>query len=136
MTKIFLIIALIILAVWLLRKMYPVGKKHLYAKAKVPGELSSHNRAYEAVSIHSYKGGCTDAEQLAGQRFLLSEAPVLPLESCASEKCHCIYMHHIDRRGGIDRRVIHESEEAFLSTPEYQNRRISRGRRASDLALA
>jgi hypothetical protein len=136
MTKIILIIALIILAIWLLRKMFPVGKKHLYGRAKGPEELSSHNHAYEAVSIHSYKDRCTAAEQVAGQRFLSSEAPPLPLKSCTSEKCHCVYIHHSDRRAGTDRRVIHESEEAFLSSPGYHNRRICRGRRASDLALA
>ena len=136
MTKIFLIIALIILAIWLLRKMFPVGKKSSYGRAKVPGKLSSHNRTYEAVSIHSYKGGCADAEQLAGQRFLSNEAPAIPLKSCSSEKCHCVYMHHSDRRSGTDRRVIYDSVEAFLSTPEYHNRRIYRGRRARELASA
>jgi hypothetical protein len=131
----FLILTLIILAAWLLSKIFPVGKKHLYGRAKGPGKLSSHNHAHEAVSIHSYKECCTAAEQVAGQRFLSSEAPPLPLESCTSQECHCVYMHHSDRRGGGDRRLVHETKEAFLSSSGYQFRCHSGGRRVSDLAF-
>jgi hypothetical protein len=135
MAKSLLIVALIFLGIWLLRKMFPVGTKPLSGTAKGPEELPSNNNAYAAVSIHSYKDRCTAAEQVAGHRFLSNEAPPLPLESCTSEKCHCVYMHHSDRRGGADRRVIHKPEETIVYAG-YQNRRLSRCRRASDLALA
>jgi hypothetical protein len=131
----FLILTLIILAAWLSPKMFPVGKKHLSGRAKGPGKLSSHNHAYEAVSIHSYKECCTAAEQVAGQLFLSSEAPPLPLKSCTSQACHCVYMHHSDRRGGIDRRLLHGNKETLFSSSAYQLRCHSGGRRMRDLAF-
>ena len=127
MVQIILIIVLVVLAIWLLRKVFP-------AQAISPS--SSNHNAYEAVSIHPYKDRCTDAQQVAGQRFLSSEAPPLPLENCTSEKCHCVYMHHSDRRSGTDRRANHNSSEEFLTARGSQNRRSSHGRRASDLAIA
>jgi hypothetical protein len=136
MIKILFILVLLVLTILLSRKMFPVGKKHLYESAKGPEKLSSHSIAHEAVSIHSYKDRCSAAEQVAGQRFLSSEAPAIPLESCASETCHCVYMHHTDRRTGTDQRGIHEPEDEFLSTPGYASRRMTQGRRASDTAFA
>jgi hypothetical protein len=135
MAKNLLIVALIFLSVWLLRKMFPVGLKPLSGVAKGSEELPSDNIVYEAVSIHSYKDRCNAAEQVAGHHFLSSEAPPLPLESCTSEKCHCVYMHHSDRRGGTDRRVTHKPKESIVYSG-YQHRCLSRGRRASDLAFA
>ena len=135
MAKNLLIVALIFLGIWLLRKMFPVGTKALSGTAKGPEGLPSHSFAYEAVSIHSYKDRCNAAEQVAGHHFLSSEAPPLPLESCTSEKCHCVYMHHSDRRGGTDRRVIHGPEGVFVY-PGSHDRRIYLGRRASNLDLA
>jgi hypothetical protein len=136
MIQIPFIIVLIVLTILLSRKMFPVGKKHLYESVKGPEKLSSHSITYEAVSIHSYKDRCSAAEQFAGQRFLSSEAPAIPSESCTSETCHCVYMHHTDRRTGTDQRGIHEPGDEFLSTPGYASRRITQGRRASDTAFA
>jgi hypothetical protein len=131
-----LLIALVLVVIWLLRKMFPGGTQSLYGRAKGTGATSAHNHAYEAVSIHCYTDRCAAAEQVAGQRFLAREAPPLPLASCTSAKCHCVYMHHVDRRGGTDRRVIHPLREPVPSASGYQNRRNSRGRRASDPAVA
>jgi hypothetical protein len=136
MIQILFVIVLIVLTILLSRKMFPVGKNHLYESAKGPEKLSSHSTACKAVSIHSYKDRCSAAKQIAGQRFLSSEAPAIPLKSCTSEACHCVYMHHTDRRTGTDQRGIHEPEDEFLSTPGYVNRRMTQGRRASDTAFA
>ena len=136
MVKLVVIIALILMAVWLSRRLFPVGKKHLYESTKSPDKLASHSSGYEAVTIHSYKDKCLAAAQVAGQRFLSSEAPSIPLESCTSETCHCVYMHHSDRRNGTDRRANHNSSEEFLTARGSQNCRSSHGRRASDLAIA
>jgi hypothetical protein len=131
----FLIITLIILAAWLSPKMFPIGKKHLYRRAKDPEKLSSHSHPHEAVSIASYKECCTAAKQIAGQLFLSSEAPRLPLESCTSKACHCVYMHHSDRRGGSDRRLVHGNKETLSYSSEYQIRCHSGGRRIGDFAF-
>jgi len=136
MLKLLVIIALILMAVWLSRRLFPVGKKHLYESTKDPDKLASHSSAYEAVTIHSYKDKCTAAAQVAGQRFLSSEAPPIPLESCTSETCHCVYMHHADRRTGTDRRGHRESADGYTVLPGQPNRRRTGGRRTSDLAAA
>jgi hypothetical protein len=132
----FIILALIILAALLSPKIFPAGEKYLYRRAKGSRKSSPHNHAYQAVSIHSYKECCAAAEQLAGQLFLSSEAPPLPLKSCTSQACHCVYMHHSDRRGGGNRRLVHGNEETLFSSSAYQLRCRSGGRRISDLAFA
>ena len=136
MVKLLVIIALILMTVWLSRRLFPVGKKHLYESTKGPDKLASHSSAYEAVSIHSYKDKCPAVASLAGERFLSSEAPLIPLESCSSDTCHCVYMHHSDRRTGTDRRGHHESVDGYIVLPGQPNRDIAPGRRASDLAKA
>lgn len=136
MVKLLAIIMLILMAIWLSRRLFPVGKKHFYESTKGPGKLASHSSAYEAVSIHSYKDKCPAVASVAGERFLSSEAPLIPLESCTSETCHCVYMHHSDRRTGTDRRSHHESTDGYTVLPGQPNRRVTRGRRASDLATA
>ena len=136
MVKLLVIVSLILMAVWLSRRLFPVGKKHLYESTKGTDKLASHSSAYEAVSIHSYKDKCPAVASLAGQRFLSSEAPSIPLESCSSETCHCVYMHHSDRRTGTDRRGHHQSADGYTVIPGQPNRRKTRGRRASDLIAA
>jgi hypothetical protein len=136
MMKLIGIVAFILLVIWLSRRLFPVGKKHLYEKAKDPDKLASHDNAYEAVTIHSYKDKCPAAARVAGKRFLSSEAPPIPLESCKSETCHCVYMHHSDRRTGSDRRKHHESADGQTVLQGQPNRRRTGGRRAGDLAAA
>lgn len=136
MVKLLVIVALILMAVWLSRRLFPVGKKHLYESTKDPDKLASHRSTYEAVTIHSYKDKCPAVARVAGQRFLSSEAPLIPLESCTSETCHCVYMHHGDRRTGTDRREHHESADGYTVLPGQPNCRRTSGRRASDLATA
>ena len=136
MVKLLAIIMLILMAIWLSRRLFPVGKKHFYESTKGPGKLASHSSAYEAVSIHSYKDKCPAVASVAGERFLSSEAPLIPLESCTSETCHCVYMHHSDRRTGTDRRGHHEPVGGYTVLPGQPNRGIPSGRRASDLAKA
>jgi hypothetical protein len=40
---------------------------------------------------------CAKVKALAGKRFLVAEAPSLPLEQC-NAKCRCTYKNHSDRR--------------------------------------
>ena len=135
MAQILLIVTFILLSILLFREMFPVWTNPSYRRAKGPKELPSHNKTYPAVSIHSYKDRCTAAEQLVGHRFLSSEAPRLPLRSCTSTKCDCVYMHHGDRRSGTYRRLNHDSVDEYISSPGDANRRIYIGRRAKDLPL-
>jgi hypothetical protein len=136
MAQILLIIGCVLLAVWLLRKVTQGEKRPSFGRAKVPGQLSSVNNPYDAVSIHAYEGSCPAVKQVVRRRFLPSEAPHLPLEACTAGKCHCVYRHHSDRRGGTDRRAGKEFKGGFLSTSKYQNRRVTESRRASACAMA
>lgn len=88
---------------------------------------------YHAVSIECETGTCNAVQQIEGNRFLSSEAPLLPLPDCASEPCNCKYVHHEDRRGvKKDRRssiaLIGKTPQLFVGP----RRRFIDGRRRSD----
>lgn len=86
---------------------------------------------FRAVSC---TGDCAAVREIRGQRFLEREAPSLPLPGCMKSRCHCIYIHHDDRRSGHrDRRGL--SRSSNLPLPE-DRRAGPRGRRATDLAMA
>jgi hypothetical protein len=59
---------------------------------------------YHAVSIKPGAYACSAANDIAGQRFLATEAPNLPLPGCDAAECECHFTHHDDRRTGKDRR--------------------------------
>lgn len=59
---------------------------------------------FHAVSIHYPSGACAAVKALAGERYLSTEAPPLPLPDCTHAKCECRFVHHPDRRSGKDRR--------------------------------
>ncbi len=88
---------------------------------------------WHAVSVDCARQGCLPAQQVSGQRFLSGQAPKLPLVSCSNPMgCRCVYKHHDDRRGG-PRRIIDNGTSLRSSAPFIGNeRRNSRGRRASD----
>ena len=73
---------------------------------------------------------CQTAIDLADQRFLLADAPVLPLPGCASNSCRCAYVRYDDRRE-YHRRASHDMHEAVCHAAGIANRRSFWGRRAS-----
>ena len=91
---------------------------------------NSSGGEYAAVSIHTARNGCPAAERIRGNRFLVREAPRLPLAQCNWSKCQCTYAHHYDRRTGNGDRRRHR--ESFAGN----DRRDSFGRREADLAIA
>ena len=130
-----LILLLLLAAFYVFRYVVP-GRRESALERQNATWTNGNGNPYKAVSIHSYGDVCAAAQQVAGQRFLTDEAPLIPLEDCTAEKCHCVYRHHSDRRRGGDRRGHRDTAEEFLATPGYQNRRNTRGRRAGDLAAA
>ena len=70
---------------------------------------------YHAVSIKPGAYACSAANDIAGQRFLATEAPNLPLPGCDAAKCECHFTHHDDRRTGKDRRSPFTSGGLALS---------------------
>jgi hypothetical protein len=84
---------------------------------------------YHAVSIEAGPSCRQTAEKYRDQRFLSSEAPLLPQPTCDANACECRYVHHEDRRDGCDRRHrVVVNGDSQLS----RDRRTSRGRRVTD----
>ena len=59
---------------------------------------------FHAVSVQSASSACEAAKSIEGKRFLSSAAPRIPLPECDVRECKCRFIHHADRRSGVDRR--------------------------------
>jgi len=106
----------------------PGGVTKKTAKNAVPTRLP-----YHAVSCRSGAGSCEAVEEINGHRFLVEDAPQLPLDACTKERCKCKYLHHQDRRdddGG--RRALYGIKSEFYEYTSKQDRRVKNGRRESD----
>jgi hypothetical protein len=104
---------------------HPAKKPAPAVKAKAPRA----GGAYRAVSISSATECHATAKDGAGKRYLLHEAPRLPLVGCAKPAdCSCKFRKHADRRDG-DRRLLGATETTrWFSGSE---RRKHGGRRAT-----
>lgn len=63
---------------------------------------------WRAVSIAVGEAPCAPVRSLLGKRFLVSQAPRLPLLECPwADDCDCQFRHHDDRRSGtgVERRT-------------------------------
>ena len=78
---------------------------------------------YHAVSIKPGAYACSAANDLAGDRFLASEAPSLPLPGCDAADCDCHFTHHKDRRTGKDRRSPFTSGGIAAATGTFAGER-------------
>jgi hypothetical protein len=87
---------------------------------------------FRSVTIHSTASQppCQTAIDLADQRFLLADAPALPLPGCASNSCRCGFVRYDDRRE-YHRRASHDMHEAVCHAAGIANRRSFWGRRSS-----
>ena len=65
---------------------------------------------------------------LETQRFLSSEAPLLPLAGCTVESCRCRYVHYEDRRER-DRRNSYGRTTDLIPASVGQERRSGTNRR-------
>ena len=130
-----LIIVLLFVAIWLLRNLFPAKPKPKLGHTQWRGDTTAGRQSpFQAVSIHGYAHNCVAVEAVRGKRYLSAETPLLPLEGCGSGDCHCIYLHHMDRRSGNrGRRFAPAYDEDDTAMPGQYNRRLSTGRRASDL---
>jgi hypothetical protein len=104
------------------------------APSAAPTRPKTPVSAYHAVSIKLSDYPCTAARELAGQRFLSSEAPKLPLANCGNPAgCACRFVHHKDRRAGKDRRSPFGPAGFGAATGKFeQEQRKGADRRQSD----
>jgi hypothetical protein len=78
---------------------------------------------YHAVSVKPGAYACSAANDIAGQRFLATEAPSLPLPGCDAAECECHFTHHSDRRSGKDRRSPFTSGGMAAATGSFASER-------------
>lgn len=85
---------------------------------------------YRAVSVQPGGHACPVVLRLEGERFLVSDAPSLPLGGCSRGPCECRYQHHGDRRMALRRYTDRPVFPTHHAGPE---RRLKiAGRRAAD----
>ncbi len=77
---------------------------------------------YHAVEVRAAEGACELARAIRGVRFLSAEAPSIPLPSCTTGRCACVYVHHADRRVG-------QRRDAYLHGAYRQGERQDERRR-------
>jgi len=78
---------------------------------------------YHAVSVKPGAYACSAANNIAGQRFLATQAPSLPLPDCDADTCECHFVHHNDRRTGKDRRSPFTSGGVAAATGTFSGER-------------
>jgi hypothetical protein len=82
---------------------------------------------YAAVAIRPCRRACKEARAIADRRFLIDEAPRLPLPAC-NVHCRCAYETYPDRRDEMRRAVDAGISGTFYLGPDARaglERRIS-----------
>lgn len=107
-------------------------QKTANSPSPTPGE--TRTAGYRGVRIRANGDHCCHVVRtLADERFLLDEAPMLPLSLCDAEVCQCSYERFDDRRAGARRASdiafdiasnLHDEESRDVKMP---------GRRSKDL---
>lgn len=139
MNTLFIIVALaivVIAIVWRVatrpgKSVKPRGAQ-LYASTAE--QTTRSTTRWRAVKIAPGLMSCDAAAKLAGQVFLASESPVLPLDGCSEGDCRCKYVHLEDRRSGGDRRIELGDLGAYLPVSHSERRQVG-GRRSTDLVV-
>jgi len=116
------------------------------ATAKAPKQKTGNGPAakssasdfpFQSVSIMTAKICCDGATNLSGQKFLIKQAPKLPLSQCTSCACKCGYIRHTDRRDDDgDRRALYGLRAELHALQNDHERRTRTGRRSIDFAPA
>lgn len=92
---------------------------------------------YQAVSIMTPRLCCQSATTIEGRKFLVPEAPRLPLADCDHGSCKCGYIRHTDRReDDHERRGPPGLKSELYALESGEERRATRGRRWSDYSMA
>jgi hypothetical protein len=104
---------------------YPAKKPAPSARLKPTHAGGDYRAVSLAPSIECYAA----AKDAAGKRYLMREAPHLPLVDCTMPaNCSCKFRKHADRRDG-DRRLLGEAKTSRWFTGS--ERRARRGRRST-----
>jgi hypothetical protein len=125
------LLLILLVAIWLIFRLRRGTAETQPPPADRPKPPAS---AYHAVSIKLSDFPCAAAKGIAGQRFLSSEAPKLPLPGCTNAStCACRFIHHKDRRAGKDRRSPFGPAGFGPATGKYAHeKRTGQDRRSGD----
>jgi hypothetical protein len=101
-----------------------------FSSRKDPPAATGPLRPFQAISIYRGLICCDMARKFSEHRFLVRDAPPLPLAGCNMRKtCVCKYIKHRDRRAE-PRRLIDFGVAARLF--DGRERRARGGRRSND----
>lgn len=130
MTTVLLLLVLGLLVAWFFYRkgLDKPGERQV---RRTPGR-SKGGSEHHAVSIKPGAYACSQANELAGERFLATKAPQLPLEGCMSSNCECQFVHHDDRRTGKDRRSPFASGGLTAATGKFAQERRQGPERRDD----
>jgi hypothetical protein len=78
------------------------------------------------VTIVPAENACESAKRIAGRRYLVEQAPMIPLRECDVAECNCRYREFADRRQETRRLVDVGKEPDAYTGPE---RRVRKDRR-------
>lgn len=124
-----LLALLVLLVIWL----YIRSRRNTAsAKSATARPAAKKSTEFHAVSIQFSASACYAAKALSGQRFLASEAPVIPLPECDAASCDCHFAHHPDRRARKDRRSPFATAISTDGTGRFQTERRDRTDRRKD----
>ncbi|HKQ16546.1 MAG TPA: hypothetical protein VJT80_24225 [Steroidobacteraceae bacterium] len=107
------------------------GLLNRFGSRKEPPAATGPLRPFQAISIYRGVVCCELARKFSEHRFLVRDAPPLPLAGCSMGKsCQCKYIKHRDRRAE-SRRLIDFGMAARLFDGRERRTRDG-GRRNSD----
>ena len=119
----------------------PTKVKKRSARKSSTGVLSKKNKQVSRTSTARFRAaeiefddcGCDAVKAMQGQRFLVRDAPRLPVPDCDKPNCQCSYVRYNDRRlWSEDRRVFYSLKTSHYVQSDNKERRKSQGRRAAD----
>ena len=88
---------------------------------------------YSGVQVKSNPDTCCQAARdIAGQRFLTRNAPMLPLDGCDAPECQCTYKRFDDRRTEYRRLSDVGFDMASQMHEDDHRENPTSGRRADD----
>jgi hypothetical protein len=116
------------------------NQKKSAARSKVSERRALNpDTAFRCVEIRTSTTACLAARNYRGQKFLMENAPVLPLNACTNHVCDCRFVRYNDRRAG-DRRSSFGIASEILENSQMiaagNDRRSSNDRRKSMPAMA
>lgn len=132
MTYVLLVLVIGLLVAWYIVRQG--GKETETTGDRRVSDPDADSTQYHAVSLKVGSYACNAAKAIAGQRFLATEAPKIPLPDCsAADGCTCRFVHHKDRRSGKDRRSPFTSGGFAAASGKFEKeRRQGRDRREDD----